>query len=90
MCCLTKWVDPKTVLNYSQTPKYSQLGTKNQKWPQNLVKIKVRIEGNIANKSWSTTWVDPKTVFEPYPAYQKSPFGPQKPKKNQDVGKKKL
>ena len=54
-------------------------------WPQKVKmnpkiksKSKVRIEGTIENKSFSTTWVDPKTVFEPYPDQQNSPLRPQK------------
>ena len=41
---------------------------------------KVRSEGIIEDKSYSTTWVDPKTAFEPYPNPKNSPLGPQKVK----------
>ena len=35
--------------------------------PEITLKLKVRIEGNIDNKSCSPIWVDPKSVFWPYP-----------------------
>jgi len=44
-----------------------------------------RIEGNIENKSCSTTCVDPKTVVEPYSDPQTSPFGPQKDKNDPKI-----
>ena len=75
----TTWVDPKTVLKLYLNPKNSSVGPKKIKndsknSPLGLQKVKncpkiksnskVRIEGIIENKSWSTTWVDPKTAYE--------------------------
>ena len=39
-------------------------------------KSKVRIEGNIENKSCSTPCVDPKPVFDLYSNPKNSPLGP--------------
>ena len=41
-------------------------------------KSNVRIEGNIENKSCSTTLADPQTVSEPYPSPKDGPLVPPK------------
>ena len=43
---------------------------------------KVRIEGTIENKSFSTKRVDPKTAFEPYHSPKDGLLEPQKVKKD--------
>ena len=46
-------------------------GSQKAKMSPKKDKTNVRIEGNIENKSCSTTWVDPKTVIKPYPESSK-------------------
>ena len=48
--------------------------------PKIKSKSKVRIEGTIENKSYSTTWVHPKTVFETILDPKNIQLGPQKVK----------
>ena len=82
--CSTIWVDPKTVIEPYSDPKNSPLGpqkVKNDPKIKSKSKSKVRIEGTIENKSFSTTWVDPKIVFQPNFDPEISPLGPQKVKK---------
>ena len=46
-----------------QTQKWPIWGPKSQKRLQIWQKLKVKIKGNIENKSFSTTWIDLKTTF---------------------------
>ena len=53
--------------------------------PKIKSKLKVRIQGTIENKSYSTKLVDPITVFEPYPDPKNSSLGPPKVKNDQKI-----
>ena len=62
-------------MNPDPTPKIAhQEPIKVKKDPHIMSKSKVRIEGTIENKSFSTKRVDIKTNFEPYPSPKNSPL----------------
>jgi len=83
---LQVWKHPKQFLNHTPTPKLPIRAPKSQKDPKIKSNSNVRIQGNIENKSCSTTWVHPKTVFEPFPKIP--PLGPQKVKNDHKIKSK--
>ena len=60
-------IRPEKVFQSYTDPKNSPEGPQKVKMdPKIMSKSKVRIEGTLKNKSFSTTWIDPKAVFETY------------------------
>ena len=53
--------------------------------PKAKLKLKVKIEGTIENKSCSAIQIDPKNVFELYINPKISPWGPKMVKKDPKI-----